>query len=67
MSDLDAICYLKELMDYNAAGKMLTPQMPRFDPVFQGALDRAVRALEARAGVKDQEYRKNPNGSYSAL
>lgn len=67
MTDIDAACYLKELMDYNAAGRMLTPQMSRFDPIFQGAMDRAVRALERKAGAKNQQYVKNPNGSYSAV
>ena len=69
MTDLDAACLMKELADYNDAGRMSTPAMPgsKTDPVFQGAIDHAVRALERRAGAASVKYEKNENGSYSVI
>ena len=67
MSDMDAACLIRELQEYNRAGRMKTPQMDGCDTIFGRALDHALRALLERAGEKmeDVRFSRNPNGSFS--
>ena len=68
MNDLDAICLLKELQDYNFDGRLITPQNNRPDTFWTCTFDHAIRALMERLGLKDDDvgFTKNPNGSYTA-
>lgn len=68
MNDLDAVCCLKELRDYNFNGQLTTPKNSRPDTFWTCAFDHAIRALMERLGLKDDnvEFIKNPNGSYTA-
>lgn len=49
MTDLDAIEYIEELMEFNRNDEMLTPKnINGFDTFYQCALDHAIRALRER-------------------
>ena len=50
MSDMDAACLIRELQEYNRAGRMKTPQMDGCDTIFGCALDHALRALWSGQG-----------------
>lgn len=54
MSDLEAIEYIKELMEYNRGGELVTPKNKElgYDTFYQCAFQHAIRALEERSGVK---------------
>lgn len=69
MTDLDSACLLRELVEYNRNGLMLTPQMTEFDTIFDCSLKHAIRALEGRAGYGEGEveYVRNENGSYTVV
>lgn len=69
MADLDSACLIRELMEYNKEGLLLTPQMTEFDTIFDCAFTHAIRALEERSGygVGEVEYKRNANGSFTAV
>ena len=69
MTDLDSACLLRELVEYNRNGLMLTPQMTEFDTIFDCSLKHTIRALEERAGYGEGEveYVRNESGSYTAV
>ena len=46
MTDMDAIEYLEELMKFNRADQMTTPQNKKFDTFYQCAFEHAIRALK---------------------
>lgn len=51
MTDRDAIKYIRELMEFNMNGKLLTPKNENlgYDTFYQCAFEHAIRALEERA------------------
>lgn len=50
MTDLEAIEYLKELMEYNRDGLLSTPKNKEldYDTFYQCAFQHAIRALQER-------------------
>lgn len=69
MTDLDAAGYLRELLEYNIANKMITPANTHgHDTFFTCALEHGIRALEERGkAAQPTAYRKNANGSFTLI
>lgn len=67
MTDADAIGYLKELVSYNNAGLLKTPQNDSADTIWTCALEHAISALFKSAGLNETtaSYVRNPNGSWT--
>jgi len=66
MTDIDAACGIRELIQYNRENKLSTPQNGSHDSIWDCVLEHALRALLAKSGYPDGSdwFIRNPNGSY---
>lgn len=71
MTDLEAACVLRELLQWNREGVLLTPIASRnCDGLYDGALNRALAVILDRVHMDPTipkgsfEFMRQPDGSY---